>query len=67
MPNFEYQVVTGYRKVEFPFRIVDWESPQELLKRMNEEGWELVSVVAYPELGNGMQQTKEYYFKRPIS
>jgi hypothetical protein len=33
---------------------------------MDEEGWELVSVIAYPELGNGAAQWKEYYFKRPI-
>ncbi len=35
--------------------------------RMSKEGWELLSVVAYPELGNGFAQWKEYYFKRLVS
>jgi hypothetical protein len=34
---------------------------------MSKEGWELISVVAFPELGNGFVQWKEYYFKRLAS
>ncbi len=68
MASFEYKVVKDQRQLEiFPPKVIDWKPAEELLKKMSEDGWELVSVIAYPELGNGMAQWKEYYFKRPIA
>lgn len=62
-----YKVVKMQRHLElFPPKIVNWEPAEPLLKKMAEDGWELVSVIAYPELGNGAAQWKEYYFKRPL-
>jgi hypothetical protein len=68
MSTFEYKVVKEQRHLEIvPPKVVDWKPAETLLKNMSEDGWELVSVIAYPELGNGAAQWKEYYFKRPIS
>ncbi len=68
MSAFEYKIVKEQRHLEIlPLKIVDWKSPESMLQKMAEDRWELVSVIAYPELGNGMAQWKEYYFKRPIA
>jgi hypothetical protein len=68
MSTFEYKVVKAQRYFEFfPPKVVNWDPPEPLLKKMAQDGWELVSVIAYPELGNGAAQWKEYYFKRPLS
>jgi Domain of unknown function (DUF4177) len=66
MPTFEYKVIKTERRLEvFPPKVIDWEPAEQVLAKMEADGWELVSVVAYPELGNGAAQWKEYYFKRP--
>ncbi len=68
MSAFEYKVVKEQRHVEImPPKVIDWKPAETLLEKMAAEGWELVSVIAYPELGNGMAQWKEYYFKRPAA
>ncbi len=69
MSSWEYKVVTFQRGVEIaiPPRVVGWEDPIKLLNQMSQEGWELVSVVAYPDLIGGPSWWKEYYFRRPVS
>jgi len=68
MVTFEYKVVKDQRHLAiFPAKVVDWKPAEPLLKKMSEVGWELLSVIAHPELGNGAAKWKEYYFKRSIS
>lgn len=68
MPTFEYKVIKAQRHLElFPPKLVDWEPDEPLLKKMSQDGWELVSVIVYPELGNGAAQWKKFYFKRPLA
>lgn len=68
MATFEYRVIKDQRYLEkfLPPTIMDWKPAEALLKEMAEDGWELVSVIAYPELGNNAAQWKEYYFRRPL-
>ena len=66
MSNWEYKVVTNLNgmKWSLPPRMVEWEPPMDILSRMSTEGWELVTVVTYPEKGLA-NWVKEYYFRRP--
>ena len=63
MSTFEYKVVKTRRYLEFfSQKNANWEPAEPLLQKMSVDGWELVSVIVYPELGNGAAQWKEYYF-----
>ncbi len=71
--NWEYKVLSlqcGLEAGEFPPKWIDqWEPPLEILNRMSQDHWELVSVGAYPDSRGGLTSLwwKEYYFRRAVT
>lgn len=71
--NWEYKVLSlqrGAQVGEAPPKWIDqWEPPLDILNRMSQDRWELVSVVVYPDSKSGLTSVwwKEHYFRRALT